>query len=273
MDHMAEVSNRQRYTDAPGVDLIQVMRGALGPRSHRALYRWLQDEVGELIPHQILIAVWGDFAARMLSLDVVSPLPEVRTKTVCPGAWQPFFSGLFAAWEAGGHGPLACPVEETAYPAGQPDAMAAAVARLSQALVHGIHDERGRHHCLYIFLTADPLADQALANLGLLLPGIDAAFRQIALLPGQRLGVPLRPGSQGQPAWRPRPEAQLSRREKEIMGWVSHGKTNAEIGLLLNISPITVRNHLQRIFRKLDVLNRAQAVFEWQQEGAGRAGS
>jgi DNA-binding CsgD family transcriptional regulator len=52
----------------------------------------------------------------------------------------------------------------------------------------------------------------------------------------------------------------LSDRELEIMGWVCSGKTNIEIGLILEISTFTVRNHLQRIFKKLEVINRSQAV-------------
>ena len=52
----------------------------------------------------------------------------------------------------------------------------------------------------------------------------------------------------------------LSEREHEIMYWVGHGKTNYEIGMILGISQFTVKNHLQRIFRKIDVRNRAQAI-------------
>jgi DNA-binding CsgD family transcriptional regulator len=52
----------------------------------------------------------------------------------------------------------------------------------------------------------------------------------------------------------------LSKRESEIMDWVRMGKTNAEIGSILSISSFTVKNHLQHIFKKLDVYNRMQAV-------------
>jgi DNA-binding CsgD family transcriptional regulator len=41
---------------------------------------------------------------------------------------------------------------------------------------------------------------------------------------------------------------------------VKSGKTNFEIGMILSISPNTVKNHLKRIFQKLDVTCRAQAV-------------
>jgi DNA-binding CsgD family transcriptional regulator len=52
----------------------------------------------------------------------------------------------------------------------------------------------------------------------------------------------------------------LSERETQIMAWVAMGKTNSEIGAILNISGFTVKNHMQRIFQKLNVFNRAQAV-------------
>ena len=52
----------------------------------------------------------------------------------------------------------------------------------------------------------------------------------------------------------------LSLREMEILQWVSIGKTNPEIGSILEISEFTVKNHMQRVFKKLDVSNRAQAV-------------
>jgi DNA-binding CsgD family transcriptional regulator len=52
----------------------------------------------------------------------------------------------------------------------------------------------------------------------------------------------------------------LSDRENEILHWVKSGKTNFEIGMILSISPNTVKNHLKRIFQKLDVTCRAQAV-------------
>lgn len=55
-------------------------------------------------------------------------------------------------------------------------------------------------------------------------------------------------------------EHNLSERESEILAWVALGKTNAEIGSILGISAFTVKNHVQRILKKLDVINRTQAV-------------
>ncbi len=52
----------------------------------------------------------------------------------------------------------------------------------------------------------------------------------------------------------------LTRREREILGWVEFGKTNAEIAQILWISPLTVRKHLENAYEKLGVRNRTAAV-------------
>ena len=52
----------------------------------------------------------------------------------------------------------------------------------------------------------------------------------------------------------------LTARQAEILRWVQQGKSNAEIGDILNISSLTVKNHVQRILRRLNVQNRAQAA-------------
>jgi DNA-binding CsgD family transcriptional regulator len=52
----------------------------------------------------------------------------------------------------------------------------------------------------------------------------------------------------------------LTPRETQILQWIYHGKSNIEIGMILGISPLTVKNHVQKTLRKLNVLNRTQAV-------------
>lgn len=52
----------------------------------------------------------------------------------------------------------------------------------------------------------------------------------------------------------------LSPREAEILFWVAQGKTNAEIGMILEISPATAKKHLENIYGKLGTENRASAT-------------
>lgn len=53
---------------------------------------------------------------------------------------------------------------------------------------------------------------------------------------------------------------ELTERQMEIMRWVRMGKTNHEISSIMDISPFTVKNHIQTIYKKMSVHNRAQAV-------------
>ena len=52
----------------------------------------------------------------------------------------------------------------------------------------------------------------------------------------------------------------LSTRERQILAGIVAGHTNIEIGRKLFISEKTVRNHVTRIFEKLGVKSRAQAI-------------
>lgn len=53
---------------------------------------------------------------------------------------------------------------------------------------------------------------------------------------------------------------QLTQREAEVLVWTARGKSNREMSEILNISPRTVNKHLERIFTKLGVENRAAAT-------------
>jgi DNA-binding CsgD family transcriptional regulator len=53
---------------------------------------------------------------------------------------------------------------------------------------------------------------------------------------------------------------QLTRREAEVLRWVSAGKSDAQIGAILRISARTVQKHLQNIYDKLGVESRTAAA-------------
>jgi len=52
----------------------------------------------------------------------------------------------------------------------------------------------------------------------------------------------------------------LTDREAEVLVWVAAGKSNRDISEILGISPRTVNKHLEQIFTKLGVENRASAA-------------
>lgn len=52
----------------------------------------------------------------------------------------------------------------------------------------------------------------------------------------------------------------ITKRESEVLLWVAHGKTNREIAEILSLSPRTVNKHLEQVYPKIQVDNRASAT-------------
>ena len=52
----------------------------------------------------------------------------------------------------------------------------------------------------------------------------------------------------------------LTAREAEVLHWISCGKTNYEIGVILEMHTATVKKHVEHIFKKLGVENRTAAA-------------
>lgn len=52
----------------------------------------------------------------------------------------------------------------------------------------------------------------------------------------------------------------LTDREAEVLLWISRGKANRQISEILGISPRTVNKHLEQIFEKMGIENRASAA-------------
>jgi DNA-binding NarL/FixJ family response regulator len=52
----------------------------------------------------------------------------------------------------------------------------------------------------------------------------------------------------------------LTQREADVLRWIAGGKSNRDIGEILGLSPRTVNKHLEQIYVKLGVENRASAA-------------
>jgi two-component system NarL family response regulator len=56
------------------------------------------------------------------------------------------------------------------------------------------------------------------------------------------------------------PGEELTPRELEVLRLLAEGKPNKLVGVALSISEVTVKSHVQSIFKKLNVLSRTEAI-------------
>ena len=242
----------------------QVVTRAVSVRSHFDLLAWLQGDMQYYLPHDILIASWGDFSQGELQHDVISALAGVRSNDADTGSISPLMCRLYARWTEFGKKAFTLQVHETGFlldDACLKNAVGNALQKMRSAIVHGIVDERGLKNCLYVGFSARAVYDsQTHAAMSVVLPYIDTALRRVAHLPHQTANNFSPPAELATLTTDP---FNLTGRESEVLHWVALGKTNPEIALILDISAFTVKNHMQRVFRKLDVSNRAQAVSKY----------
>jgi transcriptional regulator EpsA len=239
----------------------RVVTHSVNVRSHFDVFVWLQGDMQRYLPHNIMIAAWGDFSTGAVQHDIISAMAGVRSNNSNPETITPMLLQLFARWKEFGNRPLSLNIGDGGFlleDANLKCELGDALQQMRSAMVHGINDERGSHDCLYVtFSTQDCMDDNVRGAMSMVLPYIDAALRQVEHLPHQ---AHVQINRADPPDSKFVPEHDLSDRELEILQWVTLGKTNPEIGSILDISTFTVKNHLQRVFKKLDVSNRAQAV-------------
>jgi len=247
---------------------LRVAEESLAVSQRHQLHEWLQGDFKYFLPHDIFVAVWGNGDLAPVTYEVLSK-PGLETDGLSGMELLPLARELYQRWLTYGKLPYELsnpPVHIGSRPNGDSN-LVRVLRSIRSVLVHGITDERNRRDCLYIALhshTDVPLRSRKM--LEILLPYVDAALRRV---------TPLTVESPAAINTHAAPNSSLtvglSARELEIMEWVRKGKTNQEIALILQISLFTVKNHLQRIFRKLDVLNRAQAVGKFNGEHSDNA--
>lgn len=207
--------------------LLHAIDSAHAIASQRELFLWSQGALQTLLPHGVLLCIRLDEQGRARQVDCLhgTVLDAAQRGLLCDPVQGPVPAWL-RQWQQGG---------------GQPQELQAGA--MGHGLVHGS-------------------GALAMGGSAFVLLGMPAAagFREgwllQLLLPYLHLAVQRIASAAAAPA----PLPAVSPRQAEILQWLREGKSNEEIGRLLGISALTVKNHLQRLYRQLGVSNRAHAV-------------
>ncbi|WP_342118538.1 LuxR C-terminal-related transcriptional regulator [Pseudoduganella sp. OTU4001] len=206
--------------------LLHALDGAHAIASQRELFLWSQGALQALLPHGVLLCVQLDEQGRARKVECLhgTVLAPSERALLCDGVQGPVPAWL-RQWQQAGAQPLGL----------QAGAM-------GHGLLHGCGPLAAGGSAFVLLDLPAAAGFRETWLLQLLLPYLHLAIQRIATA-----------------AMAPAPRA-VSPRQAEILQWLREGKSNEEIGRLLGISGLTVKNHLQRLYRQLGVNNRAHAV-------------
>lgn len=238
---------------AEGQDIGQLMTvidASLKVRRRHQLFLWIQGVFQSVIPHETLICFLGELDGRNSDMDHFS-ITEGREQffaNLCD-ADGGLMQRLIKLWTGSGYRPLVVDTNPSNLTYDPQISRILECHKIINLAAHGTHNSRGEANTFFCFLNLEsPIPSNADYSLELVIPFLSSAYIRTKLDSGP-VDRPLAFSSKV-----------LTSRQAEILHWVQQGKSNAEIGDILNISPLTVKNHVQKILRKLNVQNRAQAV-------------
>jgi len=246
-------------SDEEQENLLRAIETSLQVKKRHQFFLWTQGALQAFIPHKILICVVTRDGKEILVLDRFNScvVSEKTFEEVCHPV-EGLVARTMNAWREAGDSPLL--IEPgVQMPAALSERFRQQLDRVNfgHAAVHGCApiEGSGITSSFFFFAEMPPnLTPRHAYFLELLMPQIHMAFLR-TLGKGEQTMNRAEANSRFSVL-----RKMMTGREIEILGWVQEGKSNQEIGVILNLSPLTVKNHVQKILRKLDVRNRAQAV-------------
>lgn len=244
--------------------MLRLIEASLQVKRRHQFYHWTQGDMQRLVPHRVSVCGAYDLAVRDLTFNVLNsvPLPDALLASLSD-MHSPVMQYLRRQWTQSAQQVGWIDLQELA----EHDAAARGLCDEGYRwlLANGVTRPGRPHDIETFFVFGQPgcAPDMQSAHiLNLLLPYLHATFVRVHAtereLSGQGLhhrGAALAGGVD-----KPRAAASITDREREILRWVREGMSNQAISEELGISALTVKNHIQKILRKLGAANRAQAV-------------
>jgi transcriptional regulator EpsA len=224
---------------------LRAIASAVEIRRRNQMFRWLEGEFQTVLPHRLMVATLVDSEGNALMIDRFSsaPIPSEVLQEICAEG-NGLIADLGDTWFNSGARPLVLVPSSDRY---VPFSTELGRLGLRACAVHGVLDHNKTTGSRFFFFGVPTDRPTHISYLlELLIPYLHTSLIRVS-------------ASDQDGGEAPGP-ALLSEREVGILQLIQHGKNNVEIAEALSISPLTVKNHVQRTLRKLGANNRAQAV-------------
>ncbi len=246
------MSSAIRLSEAEREYLSEIVESSLRVINRHQFFLWTQGPVQRLVPHEILLCGVDDGSRQGLEqhhFEATRYFREIHFEALCKPQ-----TGLVAH--------LLQISERTQDMVVLSPSIKHATAALDTALLDLVRENelrnlaaclwmgpRRRLQAYYSFSRVADLGERTAYFLELLVPHLHATFlRVMAHQEVAAVGNGARSGRLVTP------------RQEEILGLIRDGRTNVEIADILEVSPWTIKNHIQMIFQRLNTSNRTQAI-------------
>jgi transcriptional regulator EpsA len=226
---------------------LRFVERSLAVRNRHHFFLWVRGELQALLPHALLICAKRERESQRWEVAPVAEVPYSRglLGELCAVEGGLLGRVLEECRAADGAPVLACPaLNGSGFLRLRPDLERYGLDNLA---AHGLLALSGEVASCFGFIgIPPPLTARHAYLLQILVPYLHAALVRTLLGEGRAEQADQRPP--------------LTHREVEVLCAVRQGLSNAAIARELELSPLTVKNHVQRILGKLGAQNRAQAV-------------
>jgi transcriptional regulator EpsA len=228
--------------------LLRAIESGLRVASLRQFFLWTQGQLQALLPHQVMVALQFAPSGALRRLECLhATVLAPQAEAMLAGRQDGLALRIARHCLQGGRLPAMADGQDETEMRG---ALAGFAGELKEAgfdnvLVHGTGALAEGASVFVLFGLPMRPGPRHAYFLELLLAHLHLALLRLPAHEGRGGDAPVRP---------------LSAREAEIVGWLREGKSNDEMAQILGISALTVKNHLQRIYRLLGVGNRAHAL-------------
>jgi transcriptional regulator EpsA len=238
--------------------LASILENSLRVGSEPGFFLWCQGALQALVPHEILVCGAANGPGRRMRMHRLTStryFQDEHFRQLCdsPDGLVP---RLMGEWEEASQPILLFPEKD--------DHTRELLRRseLRNLVVHGMRGAEGEISGFYCFArTKLDDSERTRYIIEVVTPVVHSAFvRMLAAQACARGSAGSRLAAAG--ATLARSARDVTAREIEILQHIKSGKSTADIASTLRLSPFTVKNHVQKILRKLSAKSRSHAVAE-----------